>query len=108
MFTRDQVLTVLLLTLVYAGITFQQSGVFGVCLDIGKDHAGSVIGLMNTSAQVGGFLLAGLRLHRRPFRQLRRAVRARADGDALGRGRFDLARIDASLPISVPEAEAHV
>lgn len=43
MFTRDQVLTVLL-SLVYATITFQQSGVFGVCLDIGKNHAGSIIG----------------------------------------------------------------
>jgi len=32
MFTRDQVMTIVLLTLVYAGITFQQSGVFAVCL----------------------------------------------------------------------------
>jgi predicted MFS family arabinose efflux permease len=27
-----------------------------VCLDIGGRHAGSMVGLMNTSAQVGGFL----------------------------------------------------
>ena len=39
-----------------AAITFQQAGVFGVCLDIGGRHAGSMVGLMNTSAQVGGFL----------------------------------------------------
>jgi MFS transporter, ACS family, glucarate transporter len=54
--TSQPVLTVVLLALVYGAITFQQSGVFGACLDIGKNHAGSVIGIMNTSAQVGGFL----------------------------------------------------
>jgi predicted MFS family arabinose efflux permease len=37
-------------------ITFQQSGVFGVCLDIGKKHAGAMVGLMNASAQVGGLV----------------------------------------------------
>jgi ACS family glucarate transporter-like MFS transporter len=56
MTTRQQLLTVVLLSLVYGTITFQQPGVFGVCLDIGKDHAGSVTGLMNTSAAAGGFL----------------------------------------------------
>jgi sugar phosphate permease len=56
MVIRDQLLTVILLSLVYGAITFQQSGVFGVCLDIGRKHAGSVVGLMNTSAQVGGLL----------------------------------------------------
>jgi MFS transporter, ACS family, glucarate transporter len=49
-------MTLVLLSLVYAAITFQQSGVFGVCLDIGRRHAGSIVGLMNTSAQVGGLL----------------------------------------------------
>jgi ACS family glucarate transporter-like MFS transporter len=58
MVTRQQLLTVLLLSLVYGAITFQQSGVFGVCLDIGRRHAGSVVGLMNTSAQVGGLVSA--------------------------------------------------
>ena len=56
MVTQQQVLTVVLLAAVYGAITFQQSGVFGVCLDIGRKHAGSVVGLMNTSAQVGGFI----------------------------------------------------
>jgi hypothetical protein len=41
---------------VYGAITFQQSGVFGVCLDIGHEHAGAMVGLMNTSSQVGGLL----------------------------------------------------
>lgn len=56
MITRQQSLTVLLLALVYGGITFQQAGVFGVCLDIGQKHAGSMVGLMNASAQVGGLV----------------------------------------------------
>jgi MFS transporter, ACS family, glucarate transporter len=58
MLTRQQLLTVILLSLVYGAITFQQSGVFGVCLDIGRKHAGSMVGLMNTSAQVGGLISA--------------------------------------------------
>jgi predicted MFS family arabinose efflux permease len=56
MITRQQSLTVVLLALVYGGITFQQAGVFGVCLDIGQKHAGSMVGLMNASAQVGGLV----------------------------------------------------
>ena len=56
MFTKHQLLTIVLLSLVYGAITFQQAGVFGVCLDIGGRHAGSMVGLMNTSAQVGGFV----------------------------------------------------
>ena len=35
MLTHHQVLTVVFLALTYGAITFQQSGVFGVCLDIG-------------------------------------------------------------------------
>ena len=56
MVTDQQLMTVILLSLVYGGITLQQSGVFGVCLDIGGKHAGSMVGLMNTSAQVGALL----------------------------------------------------
>jgi MFS family permease len=56
MLTHQQILTVILLALVYGAITFQQSGVFGVCLDIGQEHAGAMVGLMNTSAQVGGLV----------------------------------------------------
>ena len=54
--TRGQVLTVVFLTLVYAAITFQQSGAFGVALDIGKKHAGAMIGLFNTASQLGGLV----------------------------------------------------
>jgi MFS transporter, ACS family, glucarate transporter len=57
MLTDHQLLTVVFLALTYGAITFQQSGVFGVCLDIGGPRAGAMVGLMNTIAQVGG--LAG-------------------------------------------------
>jgi MFS transporter, ACS family, glucarate transporter len=56
MLTRPQILSLILLSLVYGAITFQQASVFGVCLDIGQKHAGAVVGLMNTSAQVGGLV----------------------------------------------------
>ena len=56
MFARQPMLTVALLSLVYGAITFQQSGVFGVSLDIGRKHAGAMVGLMNMTAQVGGLL----------------------------------------------------
>jgi MFS family permease len=56
MLTDSPMLTLVMLSLVYASITFQQSGVFGICLDIGQRHAGSIVGLMNTSAQVGGLV----------------------------------------------------
>ncbi len=56
MVTQQPLLTIILLSVVYGAITFQQSGVFGVCLDIGGDHAGAVVGLMNTGAQLGGFV----------------------------------------------------
>jgi predicted MFS family arabinose efflux permease len=107
MFTRDQLLTVVLLTLVYAAITFQQSGVFGVCLDIGKNHAGSVIGLMNTSAQVGGFLSSlafgyivdWFGSYDAPFVPM---------ATLLGVGALLWLRIDASTPIDLPEPETGV
>ncbi len=56
MFTKQQLLTVIFLSLAYGSITLQQSGVFGVCLDLGHRHAGIVVGLMNTSSQVGGLV----------------------------------------------------
>jgi len=56
MVTEHQVLTVVFLALTYGAITFQQSGVFGVCLDIGGPRAGAMVGLMNTVAQIGGLV----------------------------------------------------
>jgi ACS family glucarate transporter-like MFS transporter len=56
MASRQQILSVVFLAVVYGAITFQQSGVFGVCLDIGGEHAGAMVGLMNTAAQLGGLV----------------------------------------------------
>lgn len=56
MASRKPLPTILFLTLVYGAITFQQSGVFGACLDMGQKYAGAIVGLMNTAAQVGGLL----------------------------------------------------
>ncbi|HTT00597.1 MAG TPA: MFS transporter [Steroidobacteraceae bacterium] len=56
MFSRQPILVVMLLATVYGAITLQQSVVFGVCLDIGRNHAGAVVALMNTAAQIGGLV----------------------------------------------------
>jgi len=56
MLTRGPILTMLYLAVVYGAITFQQSGVFGVCLDIGRARTGAMVGLMNTAGQIGGFV----------------------------------------------------
>jgi MFS transporter, ACS family, glucarate transporter len=55
MLTENQLGAMILLTMVYAGITFQQPIMFAACLDIGGPYAGAMVGAMNTSAQVGGF-----------------------------------------------------
>jgi sugar phosphate permease len=104
MATRHPVLTVVLLAFAYGAITFQQSGVFGVCLDIGGPHAGAMIGVMNTSAQVGafigsvayGYLVAWFGSYDAPFVPM--AV-------ILGIGALMWLRIDASQPLSVRRAE---
>jgi ACS family glucarate transporter-like MFS transporter len=46
----------MLLSLTYAGITFQQPMMFAVCLDIGGAYAGATVGAMNLAAQAGGLL----------------------------------------------------
>ena len=56
MWTHQHIAVLVLLSLVYAGITFQQPNMFAVCLDIGGEHAGAVVGAMNTAAQVGAFV----------------------------------------------------
>jgi predicted MFS family arabinose efflux permease len=56
MISQQQILTVVFLAIVYGAITFQQSGVFGVCLDLGQRNAGAMVGLMNTASQLGGLV----------------------------------------------------
>jgi predicted MFS family arabinose efflux permease len=56
MFTQQWLGALILLSLVYGGITFQQPTMFAVCLDIGGEYAGAVVGAMNTAGQLGSFL----------------------------------------------------
>ena len=56
MFTHHQIGTMILLSFVYAGITFQQPMMFAVCLDVGGKYAGAMVGAMNTASQIGSFL----------------------------------------------------
>jgi MFS family permease len=54
--THERILSLVFLSLIYGGITFQQPTVFAVCLDIGGEFAGAVTGAMNTASQLGAFL----------------------------------------------------
>lgn len=56
MFTDDKLLSVLFLALGFAGSDFMLPVAWAVCLDVGRQHAGSVSGAMNTAGQVGSFL----------------------------------------------------
>jgi MFS transporter, ACS family, glucarate transporter len=52
-FTHHWLAVLILLSLTYAAITFQQPTMFAVCLDIGGEYAGAVVGAWNTSSQLG-------------------------------------------------------
>ena len=54
--TQNSLLALALLCLIYGGICFQQPSVFAVCLDIGGEYAGAIVGAMNTASQAGSFL----------------------------------------------------
>jgi ACS family glucarate transporter-like MFS transporter len=45
-----------LLSIVYGAIAFQQPAMFAVCLDIGGEHGGAATGAMNSAAQAGSFV----------------------------------------------------
>jgi len=53
-YTKDRTVAVMALSLLYGGMTFQQPGVFAVCLDIGGKYAGATVGAMNTAGIFGG------------------------------------------------------
>jgi ACS family glucarate transporter-like MFS transporter len=55
-FAQGQIAALTLLSITYAGITFQQPIMFALCLDIGGDYAGAAVGAMNMAAQAGGFV----------------------------------------------------
>jgi MFS family permease len=54
--TVNNTLTLVFLSLVYGGLTFQQSNMGAVCLDIGGRHSGAILGFMNTAANAAGAL----------------------------------------------------
>jgi len=56
MFTHHPIGALILLSLIYGGVTLQQPIMFALCLDIGGEYAGAIVGSMNTAAQVGSFL----------------------------------------------------
>jgi MFS family permease len=53
MFTHQWLAVLILLSLSYGGVAFQQPMVFAACLDIGREYAGEIVGAMNTAAQLG-------------------------------------------------------
>lgn len=56
--TTNKFATLLLLGLVYAGITLQQTVVVTVAIDISRKYVGGILGALNMMANVGGFLFS--------------------------------------------------
>ncbi len=56
MYTGQWLAVLVLLSLAYGGVTFQQPTMFAVCLDIGGEYAGAMVGSMNTAGQLGAFV----------------------------------------------------
>ena len=56
MFTHSPSVALALLSFIYGGLTLQQPIMFAVCLDVGGPYAGAMVGAMNMSSQLGGFL----------------------------------------------------
>src|SRR5215469_11712204 len=55
-FTPSKVATLLLLCFSFAGICFNQSMTFPICIDVARKFPGSMGGAMNMAGQVGSFL----------------------------------------------------
>jgi MFS family permease len=55
-FTEQRIAVLILLSFMYGGITFQQPIMFAVCLDIGGEYTGAVVGIMNTASQAGSLV----------------------------------------------------
>ncbi len=64
-----------LLSLAYGGITFQQPAMFAASLDMGGEYAGAVVGALNTASQMGslssslafGYIVAHFGNYNLPF-----------------------------------------
>ena len=53
--TGSKIWALVFLSLCYGGITLQQPGVLGICLDIGGRYAGAVTGAMNMATFAAAF-----------------------------------------------------
>jgi ACS family glucarate transporter-like MFS transporter len=58
MLTHSGMMALLLLSLASGGITFQQPMMFAICLDIGGEFSGAMVGIMNTASGVTSFVAA--------------------------------------------------
>jgi sugar phosphate permease len=56
MLTEQKSWSLIFLSLSYAGITIQQPGVLGVCLDLGVRYAGAVTGAMNMATYIAALI----------------------------------------------------
>jgi ACS family glucarate transporter-like MFS transporter len=54
--THNNSLTLIFLSLVYGGMTFQQPSIFAVCSEIGGPLAGTITGFFQTACQAGAFV----------------------------------------------------
>jgi MFS family permease len=54
--TTNNTLLLVLLSIAYGGMTLQQPVICAVALDVGKRHAGAVLGFGNTASNAAGFL----------------------------------------------------
>ena len=54
--TTSHGLTLVFVSLVFGGMTFQQANVAAFCLDIGGRHSGAIYGFMNTAGNAAGAL----------------------------------------------------
>ena len=75
MFAQQGIWALILLSLAYGGITFQQPAMFAACLDMGGEYAGAVVGALNTASQMGslastlafGYIVAHFGNYNLPF-----------------------------------------
>jgi sugar phosphate permease len=74
-FVHQSFWVLVLLSLAYGGITFQQPAMFAACLDMGGEYAGAVVGALNTASQLGslssslafGYIVASFGNYNLPF-----------------------------------------
>jgi MFS family permease len=74
-FVQQPLWVLVMLSLAYGGITFQQPAMFAASLDMGGEYAGAVVGALNTASQMGslssslafGYIVARFGNYNLPF-----------------------------------------